>query len=125
MSRYIVVPENIIVRDPVTGDPTKKPNTNEVWSCSFAQSCRIILAELAQGGQNDVLEIFDIRRATDAAIPGKVLKLSDAWWELLEKRFRKPLAAHPFWISSSEPHVRALTAAIDKKPADYDEAADA
>src|SRR5262249_18285746 len=84
--RYVLVPEPIIIRDPVT-DEVKGESGNR--ATTFAKSVRIALLSVAAKGQTDAATMFDIRSKFDEAEVGRWIELTEDEWKLLEPEFRR------------------------------------
>lgn len=116
--RYVTVPNPVTLLDPVTDEPVKDEQ-GKTLTRTFAWACRLAIAAVAAKGAADSTKVFDVRRKTDTATPGKTLVLDDDDWELLAPEFRR-VNAQLFglpWALCAEDHIRAILDAPTKPPA--------
>lgn len=109
MSKYVTVPDDAVILDPVEDTPTGD-------KVSFAKTVRVVCAIASQAGV-DALTLIDVRRKLSEAAPGQIVELSDEEYAAVAPHFKNPRGATPALIFSAEAHLRAVVDATSKRPA--------
>lgn len=122
MRRYVTIPEDVVIHNPVTDKPLKEPGPDgepAPVTFSFLRSARIALLLASHTGEFDVESLHDLKKRIEYARAGDVLDLSETEWKVLEPQFRRP-NANAFgscWaMGGGQVHSRAWTHAPTEDP---------
>lgn len=120
--RYVTIPEDVLVRDPVTDLPMKAADGSE-RKITFGEFVKTATAIAAQKGAADTLLLAEIRESLGTRTAGTEWDLSDEWHKVLIDNTKRIIGWNAAELFSVVPFIRALTDAPSKRAPRFSDAA--
>jgi hypothetical protein len=108
--RYIVATPPVVVRDPMTDEPS-------ALVIPWSDAMRLLFRDQRLTQQLDVLSLLDLRKKLIRAQAGDVVELAEDEWSAVLVSLRQPVSFSPEYIHSAEDFFRAFLNAPTEKPA--------
>ena len=109
--RYLPIPPNVKIVDPVSGAPVLDANTGLQAEGDFVSAVRNLTNEILKARTLDLLDALELRMRLTSAKVGEEVALEDKWWEALVEAFKRPDGFTLMYLVSSQPHVAAVNEA--------------